>query len=126
MSAPRLHAGLPANTLIALPVFGSVIGTALQASPWWSWSMFAATVVSGGAIARRARAIPAELRLSPKWRAGLVHIWCSECGRDLDWAPDEFAATHPAPLCWPCRQLVHAGQLQRSAVVGAVEEGVQR
>jgi hypothetical protein len=50
---------------------------------------------------------------TPAWRAGLVHIHCTGCGRDLDWAQPEFVAAHPEPRCWNCPQpappaVVHA------------------
>lgn len=42
------------------------------------------------------------LRRVPKWRVGLTHIWCTGCGRDLDWAQPEFLARYPDPLCAAC------------------------
>ncbi len=42
--------------------------------------------------------------MTPRWRAGLTHIWCVECGRDLDWALPIFVERHPMHRCTPCRQ----------------------
>jgi len=67
------------------------------------------------------------LRRSPVWRHGLVHLHCSECQRDLAWAPPEFADRHPAPLCWPCRLAVCAGQIDRAAIViPSIESSARR
>jgi hypothetical protein len=50
------------------------------------------------------------------WKTGLIHIYCSECGRDLDWAQPEFVKVHPAPLCWKCREQIEQGALARKVV----------
>lgn len=49
----------------------------------------------------------------------LVHIWCSECGRDLDWAQPSFVAAVPRPRCGPC---VSAAALEAEKVAARVEE----
>lgn len=42
------------------------------------------------------------LQRTPAWRIGLTHIWCTGCGRDLDWAQPEFLRLHPDPVCARC------------------------
>lgn len=37
-----------------------------------------------------------------RWKIGLIRIWCSRCGRHLDWAERAFLAAHPEPVCGPC------------------------
>lgn len=51
------------------------------------------------------------LRREPSWRLGLIHIQCSRCGRDLDWAQPAFLAAHPSPRCWDCPQVEPPPQL---------------
>lgn len=44
------------------------------------------------------------------WQRGLIHIWCTTCGRDLDWAQQAFVDRHPNPMCGSCtglRELDH-------------------
>jgi hypothetical protein len=59
----------------------------------------------------------------PAWRAGLLHIYCSnpKCGRSLDWAQPEFLAKHPDPVCWTCPPV----ETPASAVVQAAAEVLQ-
>lgn len=51
---------------------------------------------------------------APAWRAGLVRIHCTGCGRDLDWAEPEFAAAHPQPVCVLCQSAIARGDLHRA------------
>lgn len=71
----------------------------------------------------RLRQLLARLTARTDPVAGLTHIWCTACGRDLDWAQPEFVKLHPAPLCWRCRQAVIRRELERVAVLGALPEG---
>lgn len=51
------------------------------------------------ALRRRVSAVQPREQSQPR---ALVHIWCGECGRSLDWAQPEFVARHPNPRCWAC------------------------
>lgn len=69
-------------------------------------------------------------RRTPAWRAGLVHIWCTVCGRDLDWAQPEFVALHPSPVCANCcvrpRTQHSARQAAEPTVIHATAEVIRR
>jgi hypothetical protein len=110
---------------VATPVIGTGIGLAIRNDALWAVVLvaaFVALVVIGRAAARRfGWQLPQH---TPKWRAGLVGIACSECSAWLDYATPDFARRHPAPLCVLCRSLVAQGELKRSAVV--IPEGDAR
>jgi hypothetical protein len=47
----------------------------------------------------------------------LVHIWCTTCGRDLDWAQPEFVAAHPEHRCAGCPEPVPPAAIHATAEV---------
>lgn len=111
---------------VVTPIAGAVLGLLLRAG--WLWLVVGAVVLTVVAAAGRVLVLVVADRWStrqPRSVRGLVRMWCSTCGRDLDWVTAAFARRHPAPLCALCRALVDQGSQERAAVIGAPPEGAQ-